>query len=90
MDHAITTRRAIIDGATSKATEAAHVEALEKRLGASLSAKRIRAINYLGSRWVLHPQYDASRCAHHNPMYKGSAVLTRYLHLCGAIAEGRV
>lgn len=90
MDHAINHRRAVIDSASSKATQAAHLEATEKRLASSLDAKRIRAINTLGNRWVLHPRYNAAKNAHHNPMHKSSAVLSCFLHLTGAVAEGRV
>lgn len=86
MDFAIRHRKALIASAITPAT----VEDVEKRLAANLAAKRIRAINTLGSKWVLHPGYNASRCAHHNPSFKSSAVLAVFLAATGGREMGRV
>ena len=77
MDHAIAIRRRVIEQ-TPRPVETA--DEIIDRNAASLAAKRIRAINTLGKRWVLHPGYDAKLCAHHNPAYKVSAVLTAWNH----------
>lgn len=90
MDYAIEARRAMIKKAVPMITTEQRIDAQIDRLASGLEAKRIRAINTLGKRWVLHPEYDSKRNAHHNSMNKGSAILTAFLHYTGAIAGGRV
>lgn len=80
MDHALKHRQSLIASANTQQTEAQHVDAQIKRLAYGLAAKRIRAINTLGNRWVMHLQYDSRRCAHHSPAFKSSAVLTVFIH----------
>jgi len=90
MDHAMKHRQAVIASATSKQTAEQNVDAQIARLAASNESKRIRAINTLGAKWVLHPAYDSRRCAHHHPSFKSSAILTVFLHGRMASEMGRV
>lgn len=90
MDFALETRRALIKEAEPMMTNEERADAIQKRLAAGLEAKRIRAKNILGARWVLHPAYDAARHAHHNPTFKTSAVLALFNTLRGSQAAGRV
>jgi hypothetical protein len=87
MDYALSHRRQIID-ATPRQVETA--DEIIDRNAVSLNAKRIRAINTLGTRWVHHPDYCASRNTHHNPTFKHSAILSCFLHLRSALTAGRV
>ena len=48
---------------------------------ASQAAKLERAKAILGNRWVLHPDYNPAMNAHHNPMFKTSAVLAAFMRL---------
>ena len=90
MDYALSHRQKLINSASSKSTNEAHADAQIKRYADGLVAKRIKSINTLGKRWVLHPEYRAANNAHHNPLHKASAALSAYLHFSGALAAGRV
>lgn len=78
MDYALNFRRALIDSATTQATQNISIDAAQKRLQAGLDAKRIRAINTLGKRWVFHPEYRLANNPHHSPSHKHSAVLATF------------
>lgn len=90
MDFALSTRKRLIHSATSDATEAAHVEAVTDRLAAHLAAARIKALNYLGKKWVLHPDYSVAENPQHSHRSKTSLHLARFLHKSGAMKAGRV
>jgi hypothetical protein len=90
MDYALKFRRAIIESASSRATEEQHLDATFDRYAESLKAKRIRAINWLASMWVLHDKYSAECHPHHNSGVKHSVTLSKFLHDRGAVEAGRV
>ena len=90
MDYALATRRAIIESASSKETQAKHIDAKLDRYTDGLAQKRIRAINWLGSMHVLHPAYDSAIHPHHNSGVKHSVTLSKFLHDRGAVEAGRV
>ncbi len=61
---------------------------IDSAAGNSLELKRIKAKQKMGDRLICHPEYRF--LPHHNPAHMGSAVLSMFLHLSGAIASGRV
>lgn len=76
MDHALKRRQALIASAKPKLTAEQQVDEQIQRLADDLDAKRIRAINQMGSKWMFHPDYDSRRNAHHSPVFKESAVMS--------------
>lgn len=90
MDHAMNIRKALIESAGKAPTAEQNVDAAIKHYACRLAEKRVKALRYIGNRWVLHPNYNAKANQHHNPWHKSSAVLSAYLHFSGAIARGRV
>lgn len=89
-DHAKPIRMQLIQSAIPKLTPDQSADAQILRSAEFLASARIRAINKLGSKWVLSPSYNASRCAHHNPSFKKSAVLEVFLQGRMAREMGRV
>lgn len=79
MDFALSHRAALIKSAIPALTPDQSVDAELTRNAEFLASARIRAINKLGEKWVLHPAYDARRSAHHHPSFKKSAVLEVFL-----------
>jgi len=90
MDHAMNIRKALIDSSSSQATNEKHVDATFDRCAESLAKKRIAAINWLASMWVLHDKYSADCHPHHNSGVKHSVTLSKFLHDRGAVEAGRV
>ncbi|WP_412479883.1 hypothetical protein [Azonexus sp. IMCC34839] len=90
MDFATQNRQLIINSVRQLGSAIESCSDVEKRLEHSNQMKRIRAINTLGSKWVLHPEYDSCRCAHHSTAFKKSAVLEVFLQGRMAREMGRV
>lgn len=86
MDHAMEIRQGLIASADATMASSAddQIKAMQYRNG----QKRIDAINYLGSAWVHHPQYQVENHPYHSPEIKRSVILTAISAV--ARAEGRL
>jgi len=90
MDFALPQRKLLIASAATAMTEQARLDAIVERLAADLEAKRAKARELLGDRWVFSPNYNPRCNAHHAPRFKKSASLSVFLQVTGAQQEGRV